>query len=565
MFFKKLNCILLNLSLALFFSGCAKKPMADIIFYHGTILTVDKNMTEAQAIAIKDGKIMAVGNEREILRHRAKTTKLVDLKGKTLMPGFVETHSHPYEKMVIENFTTDIRPAFYRDGAEIMRVIKDRMANAKPGEYLVFFGWDPLVQKGLMNPTIQELDAMAPNNPLFIWGNSNHIAFVNSKVFQLAGIDKNTPNPGGAAGGVFGHDANGELNGRLDQGAPIEMAITPFLKTKLSNLDESARYMAKSWQISASDGITTVTDSFLLPEFYEIYKETAKKYKAIRLRGYAVDYEKWQPFEGDEMVKVNGGKIFIDGSPWTGTITMTEPYLVNDVTVKIMETPPGYMQKPYITQEELQTFIDNCLQDRRGAEIHAEGDQAIQMALDAIEDGLKKYPWSDHRIALQHVPMIRDDQLERAKRLGVHVTFLMAHVKYWGDVIPALVGDKRGRRWCPVASAKKYGVTFAFHFDGPTSPNKPIEVLQTAVTRKTIGGNVLGPEECISIDDAIRGYTINAAYELFMDKEVGSIEVGKFADLIILSDNPRRVSPDRISDIKVLATYVNGEQIFSAN
>ncbi|MCM8761166.1 MAG: amidohydrolase family protein [Candidatus Omnitrophica bacterium] len=170
MFCKKLKGIFIILSLAFIFSGCAKKPSADTIFYHGTILTVDKNMTEAQAVAIKDGKIITVGSEKEVLRHRGQATKMVDLKGKTLMPGFVETHSHPYEKMVIENFTTDIRPAFYRDGAEIMRVIKDRIANAKPGEYLVFFGWDPLVQKGLKNPTIQELDAMAPDNPLFIWG-----------------------------------------------------------------------------------------------------------------------------------------------------------------------------------------------------------------------------------------------------------------------------------------------------------------------------------------------------------------------------------------------------------
>ena len=220
------------------------------------------------------------------------------------------------------------------------------------------------------------------------------------------------------------------------------------------------------------------------------------------------------------------------------------------------------MQKPYVSQEELQAFIDDILKSKRSAEIHAEGEQAIQMALDAIEKGLTKYPWNNHRIRLAHVPMIRDDQLVRAQKLGVQLTFLMAHVKYWGDVIPTLVGDEKGRRWCPVASAKKAGNNFAFHFDGPTSPNKPLETLQTAITRMTVGGKVLGPEERISIDDAIRGYTINAAYQLFMEKEVGSIEVGKFADMIILSDNPRKVSPEKLSKIKVLSTYVGGVEIW---
>jgi hypothetical protein len=139
----------------------------------------------------------------------------------------------------------------------------------------------------------------------------------------------------------------------------------------------------------------------------------------------------------------------------------------------------------------------------------------------------------------------------------------MAHVRYWGDVIPTLVGEERGQRWCPVASAVKYDVSYSFHFDGPTSPNKPLESFQTAVTRKTVCGQILGPEERISIDEAIRGYTINAAYQLFMDEKVGSIEVGKLADLIILSENPREVDPEKISEIEVLATYINGEIFWS--
>lgn len=546
-------------------SAAPKEATGLKIFTNGTVLTIDKNMSEAQAVAVKDGKIAAVGTNEEILKLKTPDTQMVDLKGKTLMPGFVEVHSHPAMKMVIENYTVDIRPTTnHTSGKEIMNTIKKAVAKAKPGEYLVFFGWDPLLQQGLKNPTRKELDALSPNNPIIIWGNSVHVAFANTKAFELAGITKNTPDPTGSMGGSFGHDKDGELNGRIDQGGPVAMVIAPFVKSKLTDPQAAAEAVYQGWLANAGDGITTIDDSLLSDDSLAIYRLTAQKYKTIRIRGYSIDYQKWQPFQGDDMIKVNGGKIFVDGSPWTGTITMTRPYLVNDTTVKIMEVPAGYMQKPYVSQEELQAFIDDLLKSKRTGEIHPEGDQAIQMSLDAIEEGLKKYPSDDHRIRLAHVPMIRDDQLERAKKLGVQITFLMAHVRYWGDVIPTLVGDERGQRWCPVASAIKFGINPTFHFDGPTSPNKPLETLQTATTRKTVSGKVLGPEERISVDDAIRGYTINAAYQLFMDKEVGSIEAGKFADMIILSDNPRKVAPEKLSNIKVLATYVGGEEIWRA-
>ena len=218
------------------------------IFVNGTIITVDKNMTQAEAVAVKDGKIIVVGTKKEVLKHKTGNTQVIDLKGKTLMPGFVETHSHPLLKMIVENYTVDIRPATgHTDGDEIMNTIKKTIAKAKPGEFLVFFGWDPLLQKGLKNPTRKELDALSPHNPLLIWGNSVHVAFANTRAFELAGINKNTPNPGGAMGGTFGHDKDGELDGRIDQGGPVYMVIGPFLKSKIGNPQKAAEAVYKGW------------------------------------------------------------------------------------------------------------------------------------------------------------------------------------------------------------------------------------------------------------------------------------------------------------------------------
>ncbi|HPH11432.1 MAG TPA: amidohydrolase [Thermotogota bacterium] len=530
------------------------------LFLNGTVLTVDEHMTVAQAVAIKGPRIIAVGSNEEIVRFLTPDAEIVNLKGKTLMPGFVEVHSHPFLKMVVENATIDIRPAVgYTDGEEVMNIIKDTIAKAKPGEYLVFFGWDPLLQKGAKNPTRKELDALAPNNPVFIWGNSVHVGFANTLAFEAAGIDKYTPDPSGAMAGTFVHDADGELQGRVDQGGAVGMVILPYLMSSLGTPQRFAEALYQGWLVNAKDGVTTISDNVLEKDILAMYRLTAVLYKTLRIRGYAINFTNFDTSKDDDMIALTGGKLFVDGSPWTGTITMTEPYLVNDTTLYIMDTPAGYYQEPYVSVAELQQFIDDVLRVGLSACIHAEGDGAIDRALDAIEKGLERYPVKDHRIRLEHVPMMRDDQFERAHRLGVPVSFLMAHVRYWGDVIPELVGDERGQRWCPVNSAIKYGVSYTFHFDGPTSPNKQLETLQTVTTRQTVGGSVLGPEERITIDEAIRGYTINAAYQLFMEDIVGSIEVGKFADMIILSENPRETPLDKISEIKVLATYINGE------
>ena len=531
------------------------------LFVNGTVVTVDGKMSEAQAVAVRDGRIVVVGTNEEVLKLKTPEAAVVDLAGKTLMPGFVEVHTHPILKMVVESYTVDIRPTTgHTDGAAIWATIRETVAKAKPGQYLVFFGWDPLLQKGLKNPTRKELDAIAPDNPLFLWGTSVHIGFANTAAFRYAGIDRNTSDPTGAMGGTFGRDADGELNGRIDQGGPIAMLLKPYLTKVIGDPQQATDAVYRGWLANARDGVTTVSDAVLLDEAMLLYGMVAGKQGSIRVRGYAIDYQKYPPGRGTEMDQATGGKLFVDGSPWTGTITMTKPYLVNHTTVKVMDTPAGYVQKPYVSQAELDAFVGDILRTKRSAAIHAEGDAAIEMALDAVEKGLRAYPTEDHRIRLEHAPMIRDDQLARAKRLGVQVSFLMAHVRYWGDVVTTLVGEERGERWCPVGSAKKAGVNYSFHFDGPTSPNRPLETLQTATTRRTVRGRVLGPSERISVDDAIRGYTVNAAYQLFLDKEVGSIEVGKAADLIVLSENPRKVDPEKISGIKVLATYVNGKE-----
>ncbi|HRW35967.1 MAG TPA: amidohydrolase [Thermotogota bacterium] len=530
------------------------------LFLNGTVLTVDEDMTIAQAVAVKGSKIISVGTNEEVVRFLTPDAEIVNLKGKTLMPGFIEVHSHPFLKMVVENATVDIRPAVgFTDGEEVMKIIKETIAKAEPGEYLVFFGWDPLLQKGAKNPSRKELDALAPQNPVFIWGNSVHVGFANTLAFEAAGIDKNTPNPTGAMAGTFEHDEDGELQGRVDQGGAVGMVILPYLMSSLGTPQNFAQALYQGWLVNAKDGVTTISDNVLEKDILAMYRLTATLHSTLRIRGYAINFKAFDTSKDDDMIALTGGKLFVDGSPWTGTITMTAPYLVNDTTLHIMDTPAGYYQEPYVSQEELQQFIDDVLSMGLSACIHAEGDGAIDVALDAIEMGLEKNPVKDHRIRLEHVPMMRDDQFERAHRLAVPVSFLMAHVRYWGDVIPELVGDERGQRWCPVNSAIQHGVSYTFHFDGPTSPNKPLETLQTVTTRMTVGGNVLGPEQRITLDQAIRGYTINAAYQLFMEDIVGSIEVGKYADMIILNENPYEVALDEISQIKVLATYINGE------
>jgi predicted amidohydrolase YtcJ len=290
----------------------------------------------------------------------------------------------------------------------------------------------------------------------------------------------------------------------------------------------------------------------------------------VRVRLYEIAREDRRgalpPMGGSDLVRQNGIKWWADGSPWLGTIAVSPPYQNNKFTEQVMKLPPNTVGPlNYKDRQQLEDWIAAYYAQGYQVAIHAEGELAIEQSLNAFETAIKKYPRSDSRPRLEHVPLITEGQLQRAQKLGVQVSFLMAHLYYWGDLLPKMFGEARANRWNPTGSAEKLGMPFTFHNDGPVTPASPLHDFQIALLRRTKGGKLLGAEQDISIDVAIRARTIHAAHELFMEKQTGSLEPGKWADLVVLGSDPRKVRPDQIWKISVEATYLNGKQVWGVS
>lgn len=555
-------------AIGILFMGLQANPalcqtFADSIFSGGEILTINPQSPEAKALAEKDGKILAVGNSEDIAKFKGPNTQSIDLKGATLLPGFIEPHGHPLDSAFGQFYSVDIRPFTVKNFAQMESIIQKKVAQAKPDQWLLFYGLDTLLQKNVTTPTLEQLNRWSPKNPLVIFNNSGHAAYANSLALQLANITDNTPNP---PGGLIIKNSKGKLSGTLQELPAVKMILGP-VQAKISP-EEMLALLKKYYTYLASNGVTTSSDMAFDASVLPLYQE-AKKDPAvpIRIRLYETartdNKASLPPLGGDDLLRQNGIKWWADGSPWLGNIGISHPYLNDNVTLKHMglkENYPGSVNYP--NKSQLQNWVNLYYKQGYQIAIHAEGDVAIEQALDVMENAQKKFPQLKGNFRLDHVPMISDAQLERAKKSNIPVTFLMAHIYYWGDVLPQMFGDKRASQWNPAGSAQKLGLEYSFHNDGAVTPESPLRDLQVAILRNTESGKTLGANQAINIEQALRARTLGAAYQLMMEKEIGSLEAGKFADFVILSANPKKVKPEKIPQIQVLSTYLNGKQVW---
>lgn len=539
------------------------QTFADSIFSGGEILTINPQAPVAKALAVKDGKILAVGSLEDIAKLKGPNTQKIDLKSATLLPGFIEPHGHPLDSAFGQFYSVDIRPFTVKSLAQMESIIQKKVAQAKPDQWLLFYGLDTLLQKNVTTPTLEQLNRWSPKNPLVIFNNSGHAAYANSLALQLANITDSTANP---PGGLIIKDANGKLSGTLQELPAVKMILGP-VQAKISPAEMLA-LLKKYYVYLASNGITTSSDMAFDASVLPLYLEAKKDPTVpVRIRLYETartdNKASFPPLGGDDLVRQNGIKWWADGSPWLGNIGISHPYLNDDVTLKHMglkKNYPGSVNYPNKTQ--LQNWVNLYYKQGYQIAIHAEGDVAISQALDVMENAQKKFPQIKGNFRLDHVPMISDAQLERAKKLNIPVTFLMAHIYYWGDVLPQMFGEERASQWNPAGSAQKLGLEYSFHNDGAVTPESPLRDFQVALLRNTESGKTLGANQAITIDQALRARTLGAAHQLMMENEIGSIEAGKFADFVVLSSDPRKVSPKSIPEIKINATYLNGKKVW---
>ena len=544
---------------------------ADTILFGGAIVTVDDKQPQVTALAIKDGNILAVGDQEKLLKdYSAKDTKLIDLKGRTVMPGFVEPHVHISLTALIENVALDLSNFTlpYDTIDSILAKIKAAKDKLPEGSWILGFGVDPSRTTPLMAELNADiLDRVSTTNPIFIVNQSGHIAYVNHKAMELAGVKQDTPNPGN--GGIYVRDAQGKLTGVL-----VEPPAFAAFGSKITGPSPEliAQAYSKTVRKMSATGITTSSEQGLgaiLPfekELLMVKELSSQPGFPLRVRGYfwgtalPAGYNVTKPNEGNDMFRMVGVKYITDGSTQGLTAALNQPYTY----------PPGTTRVGSLDWEDEKLFSTAKPYYDQGWQlsIHSNGDRAIDQALNIYSRLLADNPKpEERRLRIEHFTVSNEQQIDRAQKLGINPSMTIGHVGFWGEVFHNhILGPERADRIDPAGSFAKRGMRFSFHSDSPVSPYGPLQYIATGASRiwQMPPSKVLGPEQKIAIDQAIKAVTIDAAFALMVDKQAGSLEPGKWADLVILEKNPRTTQAEQISNIKVLETWLNGKPVFVA-
>lgn len=531
---------------------------ADLVI-HGVVLTVDETRPTAEALAVNGGRIVAVGDRSDVDSWIGPGTAVVDIGSGCVMPGLVEAHGHPLlESVVLSDRMVDIRPVTVRHAGDVVAAIRAEVSiRSVAGAYL--FGWDPMLQSGLPDPTLPWLDGTAPDTPLVIIHNSGHKAYFNSAAARQAGLTRDTPDPAGAR---YGRDAHGDLDGTAVETA----ALLPLVAAAINPNDYPGMLRTECARLNQA-GLTTCSEMAFEPTFRPVLQQIHQDGTlSVRLRTYEISNAALStdvsPDNGDDMLRQVGIKVWVDGSPWIGNIDLSAPYLDTDAS-RAMGIPPGSCGCANYSREQLTEIVDAYFPRGWPMACHVMGDAGIDTTLDVYEEVLRKHPRADHRLRLEHVPMMRPEQMRRAAALGVTVSMFVDQIHYWGDVlVDGFFGPERGSRWAPAGSAVAAGLRISLHNDPPVTPEEPLRNISVATTRIAPSGRVLAPDERLTVDQAIRAQTLDAAWQLFADDVIGSLELGKYADLVVLSKDPRTVAPEEIADLEVFATFLGGRQVY---
>lgn len=544
------------------------KGNADTIFYGGTIVTVNAKNEEVQALAVQGGKIVAVGSKEAVTKEwQSGGTKVIDLQGQTLMPGFVEPHVHILVTSVFEglglNLSNFTLPYDTKD--TLIQKMKAGLKNVPAGGWLFGFGVDPSRTTPFMAElTADDLDKVSKDVPIFIVNQSGHIGYVNHKALELAGVTDKTPNPPG--GGIYVKDKQGKLTGKLVE----PPSYLPFMsKMPIPTEEQLFSAVQATMRKMASTGVTTASEmsvggNFGVDKEIAIYKNIfAKNASPIRVRGYLFSevlpagFNSIKPNDGDDKLRFIGIKYITDGSTQGLTAALNDPYSYP----KDSKWSGALNYKDAEIYASMKSYFDQGWQ----ISSHSNGDKAIDQALNSYAKLLAGNPKpQERRLRIEHFTVNHEAQVKKAVKLGVVPSFTIGHVNYWGAAFhDHIIGPDRAKRIDPAGDFKRAGGRFTLHSDSPVSNVGPLNYVSEEVTRlwQLPPQKVLGSTQAVSVDDAIRAITIDAAYQIFADNIVGSLEVGKQADLVVLEKNPRATPAADIRNIKVKETWIDGKPI----
>ena len=536
---------------------------ADTIYLNGTILTINDALPTAEAVAVKDGKILAVGPEVEVLKTVGESTKKINLAGKTMLPGFVDSHGHTYI-IGLQATTANLLPppdGAGKDIASLQALLTDWAANNEAAVnkvgWIAGFGYDDSQLTEQRHPTRDDLDKVSKDLPVIIIHQSGHLGVANSKALDIAGVTAETKDP---KGGVFRRkEGSQEPNGVLEEYAFF------YLVSKLAaNFDNDINdaLVEEGAKLVASFGYTTAQEGRAIGPGLEAMKRVADSGRlAIDLVAYPdiLEVDNIKPaMHYTNNYRVGGVKLTIDGSPQGKTAWLTEPYFV------VPEgQPKDYRGYAAIDEKTTNEAVEKAFANGWQILCHSNGDAATDRFIHAIRLAKKKYPDVDNRPVLIHGQVLREDQVEQLKELGIFPSLFPMHTFYWGDWHrESVLGPERAENISPTGWVLERDMMFGSHHDAPVALPDSMRVLSATVTRTSRSGRVLGPEHRVPVATALKALTIWPAWQHFEEDSKGTIEVGKLADFVILSDNPLTVQQDQIDDLKVLETIKEGNSIY---
>lgn len=524
---------------------------AELLFTGGAIITMDDGRPSAEAVAVREGRIMAVGSVDELRGLTTRGTEFVNLDGRTLMPGLIDPHMH--SSMVQLNDWVNISPMNTPTAEDVFAAL--RAAPATSTDWVLAQQFDPSITEGHPALTLEVLDRLVPNRPLLVLESNGHIAYVNSAAMARAGVNKNSPDP---PAGRYTRDERGELTGRLEESSALAAFSQglPFVAGDAA----TARIRELLWH-AAGKGVTLLHDCGIgsIDGTADLagLDQAIDADSPVRYRGMLVStaYDAWmdlglRPGFGNDLFRVDGIKAWSDGSNQAGTGFQREAYLGQKSRGSLNYSP-----------EELSHVILRAHTDGWQLGVHANGDAAIDVTIDAFEQALNAHPRSDHRHRIEHCSVLRPEHIQRMVQLGLSPSFLIGHVRWWGKAFrDRLLGPERTDFYDPCASALRAGLRISLHSDWNVTPLEPLRYVQDAATRiMAEGGEVLNANERISVQAALRAVTLDAAWQCGADTITGSLERGKYADFAILEQNPLEVAPTSIDRIAVSQTFLAGK------
>jgi predicted amidohydrolase YtcJ len=564
--------------LAMLVLGCGgeqapelKTATADTLYFGGDILTMEGTYPAyVEALAVSDGRILDLGDKEKLNQYLADHTRQVDLQGKTLIPGFFDSHSHLSSVgMKLATVNLDAEPAgIVTSIDDIVEHLKNRLENQPPaaGEWLIGMGYDNGMLAEKRQPNREDLDRVSREIPIIIIHFSMHMAVLNSKALELEGISADTENPPG--GHIHRQPGSRKPNGLLEETA----MRGPLLKILTALGDGSSEggktFIERGLEVYAREGFTTVIEGAATPQQIGALRKLAAG-KRLMLDVIALEFfetasveqvaEEYSPGYQHHF-RVGGGKIVLDGGSPGRTAYLRAPYYT--------PTPgqvPDYRGYPTIEDQALlNQLVNDYYRYKTPVYIHALGDAALDMGIAAVAHAESRIePPHDKRTQFIHVQQVQEDQMQSLSQLDISLTFQVAHNYYFGDYHRSYIyGPERTRRLNPINSALQKGISSSIHHDAPVHPVDQLTLIWSAVNRSTRSGAIIGPGERITPYQALQASTINAAFQFFEEDSKGSLVKGKLADLVILDKNPLKVPRDRIKDIKIRETIKDGSTVW---